>query len=500
MSTILEVRNITKTFPGVKALDNISFQVEEGEIHALVGENGAGKSTLLKILTGNYHPDSGEILLNGQPQTFSDPSQSMKAGIAIVHQELNIIPCLSIYENMFLGRPLVKNGLLDNKKMIEICKAGLKAIGRDVDVTQRAEEFSLAELQMIEIVKAISFNAKVILLDEPTSSLSEAEVRQLMELLRKLRADGITIIYISHRFEEIFELCDRASILRDGQLIDTVAIAETSRSHVVEMMVGRSVGNEYPDRENTVREETMLEVCDVKVGPNSPASSFTVKKGEILGVAGLVGAGRTELALAVFGASKKYGGRVLVDGEPLNDRNIRKNIDTGIGMLTETRKDGTVYIADVAKNISFANLKKILRGGIIRRKKEDQVAEEYVKDMRIVTPSIRQKLMFLSGGNQQKVILSKWLFTDAKVLILDEPTRGIDVGAKYEIYQRMNEITRCGKSIMFISSDLPEVLAMSDRVLVMSEGKITGILDRKDATPQAVMHLAVAGRGGETNE
>jgi ribose transport system ATP-binding protein len=492
---VLQMRGISKQYPGVQALDNVDFEVRAGEVMALVGENGAGKSTLMKILAGAEMRDQGEILLDGKPVHITNPHEAMELGIRIIYQEFNLVPYLSAAENIFLGRePRARvPGFVDFRTMYARAQQLIDELGVQIDVRTPVQYLSVAQQQMVEIAKAISQNARVLAMDEPSATLTEHELQNLFRLIRRLKEQGVGIIYISHRLEEIFEIADRVTVLRDGKLVGVRYVAETNRDELIRMMVGREITEQFPTRK-TQRGDVALEVRHLNRKGVLHDISLKVHKGEIVGMAGLVGAGRTELARAIFGADPIDSGEILLEGKPVRIRSPQDAIRLGIGLMTEDRKAlGLILSMTVRENNTLANLKALTRLGFVQLRRERQVAEQYVRDLMIRTPSIEQAVKNLSGGNQQKVVLAKWLFTRSKVLIFDEPTRGIDVGAKAEIYQLMNRLAEEGVAILMISSELPEVLGMSDRILVMHQGRIAGELSREEATQERIMHLATGG-------
>ncbi|MBL8091028.1 MAG: ATP-binding cassette domain-containing protein [Anaerolineales bacterium] len=498
---ILEMKNITKEFPGVKALSDVSFQVAKGEIHCLVGENGAGKSTLMKILSGVYpHGNyNGDVIFNGRVQKFSGISDSEKAGIAIIYQELALIPEMTVYENIFLGHE-IKNGLLiDWNETIKQAGEMLKKVNLDINPATKVRNLGVGKQQLVEIAKALSKDVKLLILDEPTSSLNETDSENLLALLRDLKHQGVTSIMISHKLKEVIEIADTITVLRDGQTVATLSKDEVTEHKLIKHMVGREINNIYPKREHKPSQEIVLEVKNWNAyHPTLGRAilkdvSFNLKKGEIIGFAGLIGSGRTELALSIFGNPDGYrlSGELFINGIKKQFHHPQDAIKTGIAYVTEDRKgDGLILIQDVKQNITLANLYKISQRGIVNNNAEIQVANQYKADLNIKTPSVEQKVSNLSGGNQQKVCLGKWLFVGPDILILDEPTRGIDVGAKYEIYTIMKDLVKQGMSIIMISSELPEVLGMSDRVYIVSAGKIAGELNAEEATQEKVMQLA----------
>lgn len=501
---ILEMRNISKEFPGVKALDNISFRVKEGEIHCLVGENGAGKSTLMKVLSGVYpHGDySGEIVLNGQPQRFNNIRDSEHAGIGIIYQELALVPEMTVYENIFLGNEIRKGMRVDWNETVKQATAILKKVKLNVNPEVKIIELGVGKQQLVEIAKALSKDVRLLILDEPTSALNESDVDNLFDLLRDLKANGVSLIMITHKLREVMEMADTVTVIRDGKSIATLDAkkGEITEASLIRNMVGREIDNIYPPRAHKRSDEVVLSVHDWDV--YDPAverkilkkNSFNLKKGEIVGFSGLMGSGRTELALSIFGnpAHYKIEGDLEVNGKKQRFGHPEEAIQAGVAYVSEDRKrNGLILIQDVRQNTTLANLKSLAaRLGVIDANAEIKVANEYKKSLNIKTPSIQQRVSNLSGGNQQKVSLAKWLFVSPNILILDEPTRGIDVGAKFEIYTLMNQLVEQGLSILMISSELPEVLGMSDRVYVMSVGEITGELAVEEANQEKIMHLA----------
>lgn len=500
---ILEMRNITKEFPGVKALDNVSFKVKEGEIHCLVGENGAGKSTLMKVLSGVYPHGtySGEIHFAGEHQQFSGTRDSEKTGIVIIYQELALIPEMTVYENIFLGNEITNGWRMDWNETIKRATAMLRKVNLNVNAAAKVSELGVGKQQLVEIAKALSKNVRLLILDEPTSALNEGDVDNLFDLLRELKAQGVTCIMITHKLKEIMELADTVTVLRDGQTICTLDAhkGETSEQIIIKHMVGREIENIYPPRTHKRSEEVVLEVN--KWTAYDPAvertilknAHFTVRKGEIVGFAGLMGSGRTELALSIFGnpANYRIDGELFVNNRKRRFTHPHQAILAGVAYVSEDRKrNGLILIQDVKQNVSLANLRELANRGVINRNGEIKIANEYKSSLNIKTPTIEQKVSNLSGGNQQKVSLAKWLFVKPNILILDEPTRGIDVGAKFEIYSLMNKLVEQGMSIIMISSELPEILGMSDRVYVVSAGEITGELPIEEATQESIMKLA----------
>ena len=502
-SPILEMKNITKEFPGVKALNNVSFRVKEGEIHCLVGENGAGKSTLMKVLSGvyPYGSYSGDILFGGEVQKFSNIADSEKAGIAIIYQELALIPEMTVYENIFLGHEITKGGRVDWNETIKRATDMLRKVKLNVNPEAKVLELGVGKQQLIEIAKALSKDVKLLILDEPTSALNEDDSENLLNLLRELRDHGVTCVLISHKLKEVIEIADSVTVLRDGKTIITLSAenGQVTETALIKHMVGREIDNIYPVREHKQIGEVTLEVknwsaYDPALGRRVLKNiSFNVRKGEIVGFAGLMGSGRTELALSLFGNPDHYHieGEMYINGKRQQFHHPKDAIRAGIAYVTEDRKgDGLILIQDVKQNITLANLKSITHRSVVNNNAEVKVANEYKTSLNIKTPSVEQMVLNLSGGNQQKVSVAKWLFVKPDILILDEPTRGIDVGAKFEIYTIMNDLVRQGLSIIMISSELPEVLGMSDRIYIVSSGRISGELPIEEATQEKIMHLA----------
>lgn len=492
---LLEMKEISKSFPGVKVLDGVQLNLKRGEVLALMGENGAGKSTLMKILGGIYQRDGGTIVVKGQTQENMTPDIAAKRGIAIIHQELNLIPHLSIMENIFLGREFTygKSGFVNWSRMRTEAKRWLEQLAIDLDPATPVGELSVGQQQMIEIVKALSMQADILVLDEPTAALTNREIAALFDVIAALKRKGVGMIYISHRMEEIFQISDRITVLRDGRYVGTVRTAETSLDELVKMMVGREITDRFPKVEVMPGEER-LRVENLTVRGKLSGISFSVRSGEIVGVAGLMGAGRTEMAKALFGAEKMDGGAIFVDGKPVRISQPIDAIRAGIALVTEDRKEeGLVLPLSVRENIALPNLAKLSSLGVMNRRAEQALSDETIRRLLIKTAGGEQAAGSLSGGNQQKVVIGKWLATQPKILILDEPTRGVDIGAKKEIYDIMNRLAQEGVAILMISSELPEVLGMSDRVLVMHEGRITGSFSRAEATQELIMHAATGG-------
>ena len=491
---MLKMEGVSKIFPGVKALDNVHITAYGGEVTALMGENGAGKSTLMKILSGVYKKDEGKIFIDGQEAKIKGIKSAEEYGVTIIHQEMSVINNLTVAENIFLGNEKFNKftGRINKKLLVERSKLFLEQIGCNIDPNRLVSSINVGEKQMVEIAKALTKNARVIIMDEPTTALTEVETKSLFKVIENLKKKGIAIIYISHRMEEIFEICDRVEVLRDGKYVGDAVIKDIDNDKLISMMVGRTIEDQFPYRE-TKKGNKILEVSNItsKVGIND--ASFNVREGEVLGVAGLMGSGRTELAKVIFGEYKKEKGTVKLKGKEKDIKNIQEAINNGICYLSEDRKkEGCVLGLSVADNMVLSNLKKYENSfKFINKEKANEEVDYYIKKINIKTPNRNQLIKNLSGGNQQKVILAKWLMLSPEVLIIDEPTRGIDVGAKKEIYELLNELKAAGKAIIMISSDLPEVLGISDRIIVMSEGKISGELSRKEASQEAIMKLAV---------
>jgi ribose transport system ATP-binding protein len=488
---VLEMRHIRKTFPGVIALDDVDFELRAGEVHILLGENGAGKSTLMKILSGAYQKSAGQIVFDGQDVEIRNPKHAQTLGISTIYQEFNLIPHLSAGENIFLGREPRRFGIIDQGAIFQEANRVLNALGLTLDARQLIKGLKVAEQQMIEVAKALSLEARILIMDEPTAALTEHEIKELFTTIRGLRDKGVSIVYISHRMEELFEIGDRVTVLRDGRTVGTYDVREMSKSELIRLMVNRDLTELFPkERAELGAEVLRVEGLNTKGGLKD--INFSLRKGEVLGIAGLLGAGRTELARAIFGLDKITSGTVSVNGSPRRIGSPRAAINCGIGFLTEDRKSqGLVLPLSVKENLCLANVDKFSRWGVMNAQEEQQAAASYVKDLRIKTPSLEQKVVYLSGGNQQKVVLSKWLCCKSEVFIFDEPTRGVDVGAKAEIYQLMNRLTAAGVAIIMISSEMLEVLGMSDRILVMRGGRIAGEFSAEDATQERVLQCAL---------
>ncbi|MFJ7733716.1 sugar ABC transporter ATP-binding protein [Lysinibacillus sp. NPDC097231] len=498
---MIEMSGISKAFSGNVVLRDVQFSIADGEIHALMGENGAGKSTLMKILTGIYTRDTGEVKVDGQPVVFHSPKEAEALGIAVIHQELNILPDLSVAENLFLGKEKTygKTGILKTREMNKEATRVLSKLGLDLDVRQLAGELSVGKQQIIEIAKAIASDAKYIVMDEPTAALTDREITTLFETIRELKEKGISFVYISHRMEEIFAICDRITILRDGQYVGVRTIRDTNFDEIVQMMVGRELGERFPERQATIG-NIKMEVKNLSCENVCHDINFTVRKGEVMAIAGLMGAGRTEVAQAIFGYRKKSTGDIFIDGQKVQINNPIQAMNHRIAFVTEDRKsEGLVLDFSIKDNMMLTNLQKISKVGIVNRAKESEICQNYIEQLRIRTSGGEQTAKSLSGGNQQKVVIAKWLGTEPEILILDEPTRGVDIGAKKEIYSIINELAEQGVTIIMISSELPEIIGMADRVLVMHEGKQTAILNKDELTQETIMHYATGGEKGVQN-
>jgi ribose transport system ATP-binding protein len=494
------MRQISKAFPGVQALDEVEFDVQRGEVHVLVGENGAGKSTLMKILAGAYERDAGEILLDGRPVELASPRAALDSGISIIHQEQNLVPHMTAAENILLGREPVYDavlGLLRRREATREAQQALSALEVQIDPNATIRRLGVAERQMVEIARALSTDARIIVMDEPTAALAERETQQLFATIRRLRSEGVSIIYISHRLSEIFEVGDRVTVLRDGKRVGTLATDQATPQQIIRMMVGRELQEMYP-KEGVELGPELLRVEALTREPALHDISFSVRAGEILGIAGLMGSGRTELARAIFGADHVDAGDIEVEGQPVRIRHPRDAVRSGIAFLTEDRKSqGLAINLPLRVNVTLASLWRFVRGLFISRRAEEQATERYVGELRIQTPSLEQRMTYLSGGNQQKAVIAKWLCTRAKVFLFDEPTRGIDVGAKVDVFQLIENLARRGAAIVMISSELPELLAMSDRIAVLCEGRLAAVLPAADATQEQILAYAT---GATTHE
>lgn len=489
---ILTMKDIDKSFPGVHALDHVNFEVRKGEVHALMGENGAGKSTLMKVLTGIYAKDSGSIVFEGKEVEFHNTREAQDAGVVIVHQELNMLGHLTVAQNIFIGREFKKGICIDDKRMNEEAASLFRKLNIDIDPAEMMGNLTVGKQQMCEIAKAISHKAKVIVFDEPSAALTEAEIEELFKIIRDLRKQQLGIVYISHRMDEIKVITDRVTVMRDGTYVGTLLTKDCTKDDIINMMVGRVI-YEDPKTESTVPKDApvVLKVEHLNAGRMVKDVSFELRKGEILGFSGLMGAGRTETARAIFGADPKTGGNIYINGQKVEINSPQDAVKCGIGYLSEDRKRfGIVVQKSVAENTTMAALEKFVKGLFINKKAENDVSEEYVKSLATKTPSVEQLVVNLSGGNQQKIVIAKWLVRNCDILIFDEPTRGIDVGAKNEIYKLMNRLAEEGKSIIMISSEMTEILRMSDRIVVMCEGSKTGEIDISEASQEIIMNMA----------
>ncbi|MGJ8656917.1 MAG: sugar ABC transporter ATP-binding protein [Akkermansiaceae bacterium] len=486
----LQLKNITKHYPGVVALNNVSLDIIEGEVHAIVGENGAGKSTLIKTCTGAVIPTEGSVVIQGQEFTSLTPKIAEQHGVAVIYQEFNLVDELSVAENIFLGRAIRKGIVIDHKAMENEAAKIFKQFDIKIDPSALVGSLTIGYQQLVEIAKAISQNAKMLIMDEPSAPLTQTEVEALYVMVEKLKAQGVTIVYISHRMDEIFRLSDRITVIRDGEKIKTMNTKDTNLDDLVTLMVGRELTETYPSRKDCIQDEVLLEVEDLS-GSIVKNINLNIKKGEVLGLAGLIGSGRTELAEIIFGASPRKGGRVRIGGKEINPKIPKEAIAEGIALVPEDRKkQGALLEVDIRGNISISILERISKFFTIDKKEEEKIAQYYRKAINIKTPSLDQKIKNLSGGNQQKAIIAKWLATHPSLVIFDEPTRGIDVGAKSEIYELVNDLVESGKSVLMISSEMEEVMGMSDRIIVIHEGKITGELARKDFNQETIMGFA----------
>lgn len=496
---MLRVREISKSFSGVKALDNIHFDLKKGEVHALMGENGAGKSTFMKILIGLITPDSGEVLLENENLIGSNVNETLKKGISMIHQEILIIPELTVAQNIFLGRERevsgksgMRSGWLNDSEINQRAAALLDRMGVNIAPKAKMKHLSVAQMQMVEIAKAISNDAKVIIMDEPTSAISDKEVETLFQIIRDLKAEGVSIIYISHKMDEIFRISDTITVLRDGKYIGTKSAAELDQNALIAMMVGREIGQMFPEATQPVGEE-VLSVRNLGRAGKFSNINFHVKSGEILGLAGLMGAGRTEIARAIFGLDEWDEGEITMKEMPLRARTPREAIDRGIGYVSEDRKGlGFIPRMSVKDNITLSSMNNHRKGGFIDTHSEQSVTEKMIADLKIKTAGAGQHVTYLSGGNQQKVVIGKVLLASPEIIILDEPTRGVDVGAKFEIYKLIRSLADRGMAVIMISSELPEILGLSDRILVLSKGKQTALLSKAEATQEVIMRYAVA--------
>lgn len=490
MGTILEIKEITKQYPGVKALSNVSMSFEEGEIHAIVGENGAGKSTLIKVICGAVSPNAGRLILPSGEYLEMIPARAKENGIGVIHQEFNLVPAMSVANNIYLGERVGGKYVISDSLMQKKTAELLKELNINIDPQEEVGNLTTGQQQLIEIAKAMSHDLRLLIMDEPSASLAVTEVQAMFKIVRKLKAKGVTVIYISHRLDEIFELCDRVSIMRDGHYVATHDIKDVSRQDLIKGMVGRELGDTFPERKNCQSDEIVLE-CKNLSGKGVKSVSFQLHKGELLGFSGLVGAGRTELARLIYGAEKITGGELLVKGKKSRFGTPAETIKSGIGLIPEDRKkEGFFADYEIDWNITIMSMPLLSRVGYIMKKDAENVADRYFTQLQIKAPNKRQLVKNLSGGNQQKVVIAKTLAAQTNIIIFDEPTRGVDVGAKQEIYKLMREIIEQGASIIMISSDMEEILGMSDRIIVMSEGKISGELKRDEFEQKKVLELA----------
>ena len=499
MSALLTMKNIKKSFSGVAALKNAELELNKGEVVALMGENGAGKSTLMKILTGIYSKDEGTVTFEGKEVEYKSVSESEEAGIAIVHQELNMMNDLTVAQNLFIGKERKKGIFIDDAKMAGDAKELFKKLNVDINPNVKIGNLTVGKQQMVEIAKAISTNAKVIVFDEPTAALTDSEIEELFKVINDLRAKGTGIIYISHRMDEINVISDKVIVMRDGEYVGTLVTKECTKDDIIKMMVGRTVFMEPKTKSDVAADaEVVLRCENLNRGKHVKNVSFDLRKGEILGFSGLMGAGRTEVARLIFGADPMDSGKIYIHGKEVSIKSTKDAVNAGIGYLSEDRKRyGLLVDKSVEENTCLSSLEKFTKGLFIDGSKSKTVSEKYVQELRTKTPSVTQIIKKLSGGNQQKVVIAKWLVKDSEILIFDEPTRGIDVGAKSEIYDLMERLVKEGKSIIMISSELPEVLRMSDRVVVMCEGRITGCLDISEASQEGIMTCATNRQGAK---
>ncbi len=490
----IEMTGINKSFGANQVLKDAAFTLKDGEVHALMGENGAGKSTLMKILTGVYTKDSGTVKVDGKEVNFKSPQEAEKAGIVFIYQELNVLFDLTVEENLFMGKEITKKfGICDKKAMHAKAQEVMDKMGVQIPIDAVMSDLSVGQQQMVEICKALMVDAKVIIMDEPTAALTERETESLFRVMRALQKKGVSIVYISHRMEEIFVLCDRITILRDGSYIGTEHVNDIDMDGIVKMMIGREIGERYPKRDVKIGEE-VLRVEGLTKDKVFHDVSFNVRAGEVLGVAGLMGAGRTEIMEAIFGSISKNRGQIYIDGKQVTIKNPRQAIAAGIGFITEDRKtEGLLLEKSIAENIEIANLKSVSKHGVLLKKKQEELVQQGIDEFKIKCFGPWHECNNLSGGNQQKVVLAKWIATNPKILILDEPTRGVDIGAKKEIYNVINKMAAQGVAVIMVSSELPEVLGMSDRIMVVREGEVRGILDGKDADQEKIMTLATGG-------
>ncbi|MFE4706847.1 sugar ABC transporter ATP-binding protein [Peribacillus simplex] len=489
---ILEMENITKEFPGVKALDNIQLKIKKGSVHGLMGENGAGKSTLMKIIFGIYTPDKGTIMFKGKELKVSGPKEAVKNGISMIHQELSPVPYMTVAENIFLGREpsFGKTGWVNNKKMVEEAREIFEILNMDIDPNSKMKDLSIANMQMVEIATAVSYNADLIIMDEPTSAITEKEVEQLFDIIHSLKVKGVSIIYISHKMDEIFKICDELTVFRDGQYIGTKGAHELDQDTLIQMMVGREIKQVF-HKEKAEIKEIVLSVKNLSKKGKFNNVSFEVRQGEILGIAGLMGSGRTEVIESIFGIDPPDSGDIYIHGKKVRIKSPQDAIKHKISLLTEDRKlTGAFLPISIRENMIISNIDEFSKHGFVNKKLVDTTCKEQVEKLNIKTPSIDQIIMNLSGGNQQKVLLARWLLNDPDILILDEPTRGVDIGAKSEIHKLMSKLVQNGKAIIMISSEMPEVIGMSDRIIVMHEGDKKGELSRDEVNQEKILEVA----------
>lgn len=484
------MKNIHKKFPGVYALKAVDFELKAGEVHAILGENGAGKSTLIKVLGGIYTSDQGEIFIEGKKIEIRNVKDAQENGIAIIHQELVLVPYMTVGENIFLGREPMRGKMVNTPRIHKEAQELIDSFGINISAKSLVKDLTIAQQQMVEIIKAISYNSKILVMDEPTSAISEKEVKFLFETMRTLTAKGVGIIYISHRMSELDEVCDRVTVMRDGTYIGTKEVRKTTNDELISMMVGRELKNYYT-RDYNIGGEVILKCENISDSKMVKGISFNLKKGEIVGFAGLVGAGRSELMKCLFGLTKGYTGAILIENNKVKINSPAQAVKLGVALVPEDRKlEGLYHIQSVKFNTTIAILKDFIKGIIVNRQKESDITQDYITKMSTKTPSMEQPIGKLSGGNQQKVMIGRWLATNPRILILDEPTRGVDVGAKSEIYAIMNQLAKMGMSIILISSEMPEIINMSDRIYIMCDGKITGCLNHEEVTQEKIMKLA----------
>lgn len=490
----VEMKGIDKSFGTNQVLKNVAFSLRDGEIHALMGENGSGKSTMMKILTGVYERDAGKVFVDGKEVVYNNPQEAEKAGIVFIYQELNVLFDMTVEENMFMGKEIVGPfGICDKVAMRKKAQEVMDKLGVSIPVDAVMSDLSVGQQQMVEIAKALMVDAKVLIMDEPTAALTQSETRTLFEVVKGLRANGVSIVYISHRMEELFELCDRISILRDGEYVGTRDMKSVTMEEIVQMMIGREIGERFPRREHKIGDE-VFRVENLNHPKLFKNINFSVHAGEVLGVAGLMGAGRTEIMHAIFGNIPGVTGKLFIENKEVTIGNPRQAIEAGVGFITEDRKvEGLLLEKSIAENIEIANLDKISQSNVVSSDKRDKLAQLGIDDFKIRCFGTDHECVNLSGGNQQKVVLAKWIYTNPKILILDEPTRGVDIGAKKEIYNVINDMAAKGVAVIMVSSELPEVLGMADRVMVIHDGEVAGIIDGAEADQQKVMTLATGG-------